>query len=248
MSRDVTGELLLFGCAASVQAVLLFKTKGKMTLPYGYRFMTALGGGAHPYIGYIIESNTSIVAAFRGTENLSDLFTDFNFGQVPFPYVQGAGMTHRGFTEVYERSVRPQLSETLGKLSGRKRLLLAGHSLGGALATLAALDAASNSQYRRPGVCTYGSPKVGNADFASAYDRMIASSWRVVNTNDIAVDFPPSNGNAPYAHVREKISITFNLASMLKNHQIRGYAEALAEAYPQASDALRKRSPGFLQI
>jgi triacylglycerol lipase len=246
MGRELPGEQLLFGCAASLQAVRQFKSGGEFKLPRGFRFVSAIGSGAKAYLGYVIESDGMIAVAFRGTENLFDLFTDFNWGQVPYPYWSQAGMTHRGFTELYEQSVRPHLHETLRRLSVRKRLLMSGHSLGGAVATLAALDIAVHTKFRRLSVCTYGSPKVGSPEFAYAYDRTINASFRVVNTNDIVPLFPPSNVNITYAHVGKRMPIAFRFASPLKNHQIRGYAETLASVYPLAGEFLRKRNPGFL--
>lgn len=59
-----------------------------------------------------------------------------------------------------------------------------GHSLGGALATLAILDfkltnVASGSAY------TFGSPRVGNPAFASGYNRYIPTTYRMTNHHDI---------------------------------------------------------------
>ncbi|CAI4229285.1 unnamed protein product, partial [Auanema sp. JU1783] len=65
-------------------------------------------------------------------------------------------------------------------------IVFSGHSTGGALATLAALQA------YRIGVpsylihlYTYGEPRIGNILFANNVDRLFADSWRIVNARDV---------------------------------------------------------------
>ena len=48
---------------------------------------------------------------------------------------------------------------------------ICGHSVGGALATLLALDVAANTVFNDPAVYTYGSPRTGDSLLASTYDR-----------------------------------------------------------------------------
>lgn len=64
-------------------------------------------------------------------------------------------MTHRGFTDIYA-SARDAILSLLGTLSPEKTLYVTGHSLGGALATLCALDVAANSAFTTPGCILTG--------------------------------------------------------------------------------------------
>jgi len=64
--------------------------------------------------------------------------------------------------------------------------LLAGHSLGGALATLAAYDI--SKQLQDGGnkgvevVCySFGAPRTGNHAFANGYNRMVPDTWSIIN-------------------------------------------------------------------
>lgn len=75
----------------------------------------------------------SRVAIFRGTDSLEDFDSDQDIFQVPYPFVEHAGRTHRGVTCIYS-STRNKLVRQLNKLSTQKRLFITGHSLGGALA------------------------------------------------------------------------------------------------------------------
>ena len=90
-----------------------------------------------------------------------------------------------------------------------KSLFIAGHSLGGALATLLAADLTHRELAFRnlvdekdctkikgtpelvTGVYTFGSPRVGDRDFATCYDAALrAYTHRVVRSNDLVAQIP----------------------------------------------------------
>jgi triacylglycerol lipase len=238
------GESILTACGASYQALQRWKRKGQYVLPKEFRFVAGLGGNA--YWGFVAESKETVIVAFRGTSSLFDLFTDFNLRLVPFPYAYGAGYVHRGFTELYDSKLRAQMLAAIGKLSYRKRLLLTGHSLGGALATIAALDAAHHTHYRQIRVCTFGSPKVGDERFAAAFVRAVPVSVRIANVHDMVVAFPPSR--LRYVHVRKAELVDFRASGPLRNHHIRSYASALIPRYPVTYKRFRRASPDFLPV
>ena len=56
-----------------------------------------------------------------------------------------------------------------------------GHSLGGALATLAAYDLQAEFGFRKLQVYAFGSPRTGNHAFARDYERKVPHTWHVVN-------------------------------------------------------------------
>ncbi|WP_052487530.1 lipase family protein [Gordoniibacillus kamchatkensis] len=245
MAANITGERTLFCCGAAYQAVQQYSSGGDFVLPRGYRAVAVLGTGSYPYLGYVMEAKSAVVVALRGTKNVFDLLTDFNWTQMPYPYVPAAGATHRGFTELYERTLRPQLTAALGRLSPKKRLIMCGHSLGGALVTLAAPDMARHTRFGAPLVYTYGSPKVGNAEFAAAYGRIVGSTTRVAGVHDLVPGFPPSAGKA-YVPVGRLLTVSFRYANPVANHDIRSYAAALRSLYPLADERLRMLNQGFL--
>lgn len=51
----------------------------------------------------------------------------------------------------------------------------------------------------------YGSPRVGNAAFARAYDKSVPDSWRVTNKLDVIPRVPRLMG---YCHVGNSVSVT----------------------------------------
>ena len=74
-------------------------------------------------------------------------------------------------------------------------LVITGHSLGGAMATLSALDLAIEfpdiPKKNKLAMVNFGSPGVGNAGFALFYDQYVLSSIRVVNPCDPVPRLPP---------------------------------------------------------
>jgi predicted lipase len=154
-------------------------------------------------IGLICQVNKSgdVVIAIRGTEGILEWVHDAEFLQVPCPFLVGAGHTEDGFTDMYE-SLRtgaapdsPTVVNALPKLTFPKpvgSVTICGHSLGGALATLLALDVAANTSFTDPAVYTYGSPRTGDSLFASTYDQVVKNSYRVTNRLDVITAVPPT--------------------------------------------------------
>lgn len=136
--------------------------------------------------GFVAEGEGFAIVAFRGTEffllrrdplsalrgAIQDVLTDSNAILVRAP-APAQGWVHRGF--------RKALGEVFGQISGLagsgRALWLTGHSLGGALAILAAARL-PNVQ----GVYTFGSPSVGNSTFV---DNLPVRPFRFVHADDI---------------------------------------------------------------
>jgi triacylglycerol lipase len=124
-----------------------------------------------------------LVVAFRGTQpgDWKDILADANIVLVP----SRTGLVHLGFKKAFE-AIRPQLDPILERLSPNRTLWFCGHSLGAALATLAADHYAETR-----GVCTFGSPRVGDLIFANAFDtRLVGKSLRYVNDHDVVTHVP----------------------------------------------------------
>ena len=128
---------------------------------------------------YLHEGDGEIHLLFPGTASLRDARTDAKIRKVG--WLQSA-RTHRGFTDAFD-SVAARI---LGAIRERNncRVILAGHSLGGALATLVA-DLLARDGIAVMGVYTFGSPRVGNWEFARQYnDRLANVTFRITNAGD----------------------------------------------------------------
>lgn len=137
-----------------------------------------------------------IVVSFRGTKEPRDFLTDLMIRKKPFlgngKSESGFGEVHRGFNMAFE-SVRDQLKATLdafeAEQSGRP-IFVTGHSLGAALAQLAALYLASVGK-DVASVYTYGSPRVGNKDFQRGYESLLKDrTFLHINNSDIVTTIP----------------------------------------------------------
>jgi len=141
----------------------------------------------------------NVVVAIRGTEGILEWVQDARFLAVKCPFLAGAGLTEDGFTAVYEslRTARDAGSARLvDALPGMAfpqsvtSLTICGHSLGGALVTLLALDVAANTTFSRPNAYTYASPRTGDPSFADTYNQVVPSTARIANRFDLVPKLP----------------------------------------------------------
>ncbi|HXR17271.1 MAG TPA: hypothetical protein VN777_13845 [Terriglobales bacterium] len=165
--------------------------------------MNPLRGNNIVSIGLVLQaSNTGdAVVAIRGTEGIQEWIQDAKFLTVPCPFLSSGGNTEDGFTVMYEsmttglgKGALP-IAKALPALTWKKRvtsLTICGHSLGGALATLLALDVAAHasSPFNTPMVYTYASPKAGDPLFVTTYDQAVPNTFRIANRLDLVPKLP----------------------------------------------------------
>ena len=124
---------------------------------------------------------------FRGTSgHLSNWLVNLNMVLCPWPV---GGNVHRGFKTVLT-GIWDTIAAALETV--KKPLYYTGHSLGGALATLAA-------SLRPPrAVYTFGAPRMGDAAFAETLADVPV--FNVCNPRDIVTELPPSGRWARFTH------------------------------------------------
>ena len=174
-------ESALLAYWASADAIPIFEAAG-----FQCEFITADGTDC-----YVASQGDFAVVAFRGTQpdQWEDIFADANILLVPWQ----TGRVHLGFKKAFD-VIRPKLDPIVARLTGSRTLWFCGHSLGAALATLAA-DHYPGTR----GVCTLGSPRVGDSAFARAFNaKLSGKSFRYVNDHDVVTHVPPPIG---YEHV-----------------------------------------------
>jgi triacylglycerol lipase len=140
---------------------------------------------------YVASQKDFVVVAFRGTQpgQWQDVLADANIVLAPWE----SGRVHLGFKNAFN-VIRPQLDPLVQTLTQGRTLWICGHSLGAALATLAA-----DHYTATRGVCTFGSPRVGDPTFARAFDTKFSQrSLRYVNDHDVVTHVPLPLG---YKHV-----------------------------------------------
>ena len=160
--------------------------------------------GVFGLIGHNTDTRTAFVS-FRGTQNLADWLRDFDFEPENYLPIAGFGHVHAGFQATYQL-VRDSVEANLpAACAGCDQILLTGHSLGAALAVLAAPDifAKMPPNTIEPELVTFAGPRVGLSDFVTSFNTAIESCFRVVNFLDIVPYVPP----APYTHVGAEIMV-----------------------------------------
>jgi predicted lipase len=196
-------------------------------------------------------AGSAIYIVFRGSEKRLDWNTNFNFEQEMvefqqtvvqeqivqereqvYPYQgesQAGAKMHRGFVAAY-LSVREQIHNYL-RSHAAASVTVTGHSLGGALATLCAVDVQYNfsSQFAID-IYTFGAPRVGNQGFRESFNRRVPASYRFVFGMDLVPALPrPWQG---YSHVDQeyrfgpRFSLKF-FSQRFEDHKIANYIAAL---------------------
>jgi triacylglycerol lipase len=165
------------------------------------------------FYGFVAVGGTpqTAVVALRGTATTTEWWNDFQWDLVPFTRVSGGGNVAQGFCDIYNTfgTMTPGQQQSTAApttfaadvaqaaIEGLAAevdpadlpVVVTGHSLGGALATLLVADLTANTQLR-PQVWTFASPNVGDAAFAARYAAPNRVSWRIYNQADVVPYFP----------------------------------------------------------
>jgi kumamolisin len=107
-------------------------------------------------------------------------------------------------------------------------IAVVGHSLGSALTTLYTMENAKGDQIHNPILCTFASPRVGDANFVAAFSALPLTSWRIVNEPDIVPTQPPELAGFRHIGVEQKFdSSTTTKASLACWHALATYLSLL---------------------
>ena len=194
---------------------------------------------------YLASNEKYAVVAFRGSEaklrdgdsNVGHIFADWmaNFNFAPEPWEQG-GKVHRGFKGALDE-VWDELEEHILYLQkNNRKIWMTGHSLGAALATLAA-DRYGNVQ----GLYTYGSPRVGDQNFKEDFN---VNAYRFVNNNDIVTKVPPAS---MYVHVGELKYIDSKGTIHDNTNRREGYTDEIQGQFKNIFNAIGQTRKGFTE-
>jgi hypothetical protein len=175
-------------------------------------------------------SEDCIVVVFRGTMSIRNLLDDFNYAPIVPGWENLRSILEKypefalegGFYNCYNH-LRHDFMVQITQVQQRYPHLpiyITGHSLGGAIATIAALDIAlqitspkglleKSATLGQVFLITAGSPRVGTAPFADFMNDLFqvkdvhkSRAWRVVNHADIVPFVPFPNLSVPeYRHV-----------------------------------------------
>ena len=173
--------------------------------------------------GFIVRESASgaVLACIRGTQTPHEWLANFTAVPNPFTEVSGFGLVHLGF-ERMNRAIRGSILQGLTGIDAGARVTVVGHSLGGAMATLAAVDIKRNFGRTLVDVCTFGGPRSGKPDFRRNFNREIPRCFRVTNQFDIVPHVPSLLTG--WVHVGDEIEVDGNVDSP---HSLAAYLEGL---------------------
>lgn len=142
--------------------------------------------------GFVSTSGprAEIVLSFRGSATIRNYITDINILLVPFGSCPGCA-AHAGFVTAWKeprKAIIAAIDTALAKNPSYK-LIITGHSLGGAVATLAAADLRGLGY--AADLFTYGSPRTGNRQLAEYVSGQTGITARVTRINDPIPRLPP---------------------------------------------------------
>ncbi|NJN03961.1 MAG: lipase family protein [Leptolyngbyaceae cyanobacterium RM1_1_2] len=173
---------------------------------------------------------------FRGSNKDIDWFNNFQLRQKVYPYGDEDATDvrfHCGIMSAYF-SVRDRLLAHVKETAANK-LIITGHSLGGALATIAALDIQYNiTQHtgQQLEAYSFGSPRVGNDALAESFQRRVPANYRFVYGWDLVTQIPRIWQGYVHVEQEEKLGpwLSWNIFSrQLGDHAIARYVAALVE-------------------
>jgi len=159
--------------------------------------------------GFVASCSDLVLVCFRGTESTADWLS--NLKVIPKAVNELGSSVHAGFWEQFE-ALRPQL-ERLISPHRQLPLLVTGHSLGGAIAALAAASWAASSNLRA--LYTYGQPAVARDRALDQLAEALGGHYhRLVNDSDIVPRVPPGYRHAGnLLHFNSKGSLVRNAAA-----------------------------------
>ena len=166
---------------------------------------------------FISHHDELILVSVRGTsEILADAWLDADANQVPFE--QGDGKVHNGFYRA-AKVAYTFVVDYMGKFYNGQKLVICGHSLGGAVALLLAEMLRRNKRYQPEIVLyTYGAPRAADSTFIEAAQPL--HHHRVVFHNDPVPSVPSTWMNTP----SNRVPVYATHGAVLAFHPVGGLA------------------------
>lgn len=143
---------------------------------------------------FVFGTNKATFLVFRGTENpergLSNIVDTLITANSILAQRQGVrGLIHPGYHDAYNRA-HPSVRRSLRQFDRSKPIYITGHSLGGALATVAAYKLQKEG-FNIRAVYPLASPRVGDRTFTHDYERLLGNkTFRIKRRGDHVSEIP----------------------------------------------------------
>jgi len=195
---------------------------------------------ARSKMGFMVESENEIIVAIRGSVSKADMLTDAyiwnSWLQKEAFNGEEKGRVHVGFNRTFE-SFKDELSRLIlsGLLKGKKRVTFVGHSMGGALANLAALYFARLAQEKEIHdleikLVSFNAPRLGSKNFADKLHELIGKeniARFTTGTREGVSTF--ILGSFGFKHAGTNIVVAKTSNSLLSDHKMACFLGGAAE-------------------
>jgi predicted lipase len=198
----------------------------KRTLPEGSIFFRNDETGAE---GFALKDGENLVVAFAGSNEIKDWIQNSKNKLVDIKIGNGFfAQVHQGFYECYT-SISKEVQDLIKIYSQScKRILFTGHSMGGALAMLAATEAKIAGREFR--VITFGAPRLGSLSLRAYLNERVL---RIIARGDLVPKTPfPWSFMRPlefYMHVGKSIKRGYWFPGFSKPHGMDRYMDLIRE-------------------
>lgn len=158
----------------------------------------------------VSHSMKKIILAYRGTTSTKQLIDEFATVLGKFKVSNKIGGEIQKYFSNANDQLYPCAKRSLTDLVNQYpayNVIITGHSLGGAVASIAAAELVFDNVIDNEvtTLYTFGMPRPGNREYAISHDKYISKSWRVVHFRDAVAMIPTKTvfEGSPYHHQRE---------------------------------------------
>jgi len=153
----------------------------------------------HDIVYGVLETPTIVFIVFKGTSRFNEVMTDIKFLKTDDDF-DIPGRIHRGFYDTLKDDI-PVIIHKLKSILDGRRLVITGHSLGGALACILHAYIQKKEPELGSELITLGAPRIGDKGFSTFIST--TKALRIVNRGDIVTMIPTIN----YYHHDKEITI-----------------------------------------
>jgi|LauGreDrversion4_2_1035121.scaffolds.fasta_scaffold203187_1 hypothetical protein len=199
--------------------------------------------------GVIAMQGNRVIVAFHGTQDADDIYTDAQafLKDISVLEMPAACKAHSGFIDRYLHD-RPDMQHKLYNMIDASNMenqpleiLVTGHSLGGALAALAAYDIQKNIfPTATIKLVTFNSPRVFNMAAAQEFEILLGkNSLRLWRHYDPVSAVPM--GRLGYKHVGKSLKLPYiSYFNPAENHKMKYTIDEIASVYTIRPDEAHK--------
>ncbi|WP_353288987.1 lipase family protein [Wolbachia endosymbiont (group A) of Pogonocherus hispidulus] len=210
----------------------MYKTRAEL-ISEGYEIIP-FGNSFEEDAGHVFIKGKEITIAYHGTRlnhGLNDVITDLNASFTTSELLPDGGRIHRGFYNSFTDSwpnlygILKSHAEKQGSEIKDFKINLTGHSMGGAIAKIAALCLNKTERAEDIHVATFGDPRVFDLTASKFYNDVLQE--KTIRVTQHRQDPVPavSPGLFGYAHVGAQLRIS--APEGYSFHKIDGYHEAV---------------------